>query len=348
MDLLDRYLAAVAALLPKDQRQDIIAELRDILLNQIEEKEAELGRPLKPAEIEALLKAFGHPIAVAGRFGTPRALIGPELYPFYEFAVKALLLLAAVVTIIPILLGVAAGHIDPTQVIGQFLSGFINAGLTLIGAATLIAAAVERGWIKLGASTDWKVADLPNLERLVGLGGLGSWDGWPRRRGRGLLQRRFEAAFELAATLLFIAWWTQLVPPPWVAVGDEAHLTLSTNPIWTTLHLPILAWALVQVASSLTGLIRPDWVRVRAALEVVCNLCGLALVAALWRAGPLVEVQGPAVSDKMLKLQATLDQSLRVTLLVAVAIWAILLATNLWRLVRGRPDSVAAATSARS
>jgi hypothetical protein len=41
MDLLDRYLAAVAALLPKTQREDIVAELRDILLNQMEEKEAQ-------------------------------------------------------------------------------------------------------------------------------------------------------------------------------------------------------------------------------------------------------------------------------------------------------------------
>jgi hypothetical protein len=48
MDLLDRYLAAVAALLPKTQREDIVAELRDTLLNQMEEKEAELGRPLTP------------------------------------------------------------------------------------------------------------------------------------------------------------------------------------------------------------------------------------------------------------------------------------------------------------
>ena len=46
MDLLDRYLAAVAALLPKAQREDIAAELRDILLTQMEEKEAELcSRP---------------------------------------------------------------------------------------------------------------------------------------------------------------------------------------------------------------------------------------------------------------------------------------------------------------
>ena len=346
MDLLDRYLAAVAALLPKDQRQDIVAELRDILLNQIEEKEAELGRPLKPAEVEALLKAFGHPIAVAGRFGAPRSLIGPELYPFYEFAVKALLLLAAVVTLIPILLGVAAGHIDPTQLVGRLLSGFISSGLTLIGVATVIAAAIERGWIKLDKSADWKVADLPRLDRLgLNLGLVLGLDGARRpASGEGLLLKiRFGAAFELAATLLFIAWWTRMVPPPWVAVGDEARLVLSANPIWATLHLPILVWALIQVASSLTALIRPDWARARAGLEIVCNLGGLVFAAVLWRAGPLFEIHGPLAGDKLLKVQTVLGQSLQIGLAVAVAVWAVMLAINLWRLARGRPDGRPAA-----
>jgi hypothetical protein len=76
MDLLDRYLAAVAALLPKTQREDIVAELRDILLNQMEEKEAELGRPLTAKEREAVLKAFGHPIAVAGPRSIPSTSSG--------------------------------------------------------------------------------------------------------------------------------------------------------------------------------------------------------------------------------------------------------------------------------
>ena len=65
MDMLDRYLAAVAALLPKAQREDIVAELRDLLLNRIEEKEEALGRPLTEKEREAVLKDFGHPVAVA-------------------------------------------------------------------------------------------------------------------------------------------------------------------------------------------------------------------------------------------------------------------------------------------
>ena len=67
MDLLDRYLGAIAALLPAGQRQDIVAELRDVLMSRIEDQAAAAGRPLDKAALEALLRAFGHPLAVAGR-----------------------------------------------------------------------------------------------------------------------------------------------------------------------------------------------------------------------------------------------------------------------------------------
>lgn len=318
MDLLDRYLAAVAALLPKAQRQDIAAELRDVLLSRMEDKEAELGRPLDRAEREAVLKAFGHPIAVAGRFGTPRSLIGPELYPFYVFAVKAALVLAAVVSVITAVVDTLGAGGEVYRALPRAMNGFLPLALSLIGAATVIGAAIEHGWIKLDKSVaDWKVADLPRLDR----------------KG-GPLKTRFEALFELAATVLFILWWTGLAPAPWFRVGAEGHLALSANPIWTMLHLPVLALALVQVASSLTAIIRPNWTRARAALEIVCNLGGLALVAVLWKAGRLIEVHGPATAD-MARLQVVLDQSFRIALQVAVAIWVVLLVVNLWRLARG-------------
>ena len=333
MDLLDRYLAAVAALLPKAQRQDIIAELRDLLLSQMEEKEAELGRPLDRAEREAVLRAFGHPIAVAGRFGTPRSVIGPELYPFYMFAVKGLLILTAVVTAIPIVIAVITGHEDGAA-LAHFLSGFLTTAMMMIGAATVVGAAIERGWIQLGRTLDWKVADLPRLDR----------------RG-GKVGSRFEASFELAATLLFILWWTGAVEAPWSASVARNGVFLSATPIWSTLYLPILALALVQVASSLVRMIRPDWVRARAGLEIVGGLGGLALAATLWSAGRLVEVaaQGAAGtrSADVAALQLVLDQTFQIATAVAAAICVIKLIVDGWRLLRGgrTPEAAASRTA---
>lgn len=331
MDLLDRYLAAVAALLPKAQREDIVAELRDLLLDQMEAKAEQLGRPLDAKETEAVLKAFGHPIAVAGRFGTPRSLIGPELYPFYIFGVKGLLAVAAFATALPLIIGLITGDLHAADVLARFLSSFITLALTLIGAATVVAAGIELGWLP-GRKLDWKVSDLPRLD--------GGKKGLVKKPGGS----RFEAAFELAATVLFILWWTGLVAAPWSNRVAGSDMVLEPTAVWTTLHWPILAWAGVQVASSLVAILRPSQVRVRAALELVCSLAGLGVTATLWSAGRLVTVAGHGAADPgVAGLQNALDLSFHITLIVMTVVFTCKTLGDLWRLYRGaeRPDLAA-------
>lgn len=324
MDLLDRYLAAVAALLPKDQRQDIAAELRDVLLTRIEAREAELGRPLDAAEHEALLKAFGHPIAVAGRFGPARGLIGPELYPFYAFAVKTALALAAAAAVLSAAIGgLKTG--DIAGVIPHAFRDFVSLGLGLIGGLTVIGAGIERGWIRLGKGIDWKVSELPRLE---GGGGRG---------GRSPLKIRLEALFEALALVLFILWLSGLVAAPWLWVAGETRqgLVIAGAPIWAALRWPILAWAGVQLAASLLSVVRPDRVRARAAIDLVTDAAGLGFVAVLWRAGRLVEVRAADALADAGNLQRALDSSFQIALAVAAGVFAIKVAVDLWRLARG-------------
>jgi hypothetical protein len=345
MDLLDRYLAAVAALLPKSQREDIVAELRDTLLNQMEEKEAELGRPLTAKEREAVLKAFGHPIAVAGRFGPTQSLIGPEIYPFYVFGVKVLLVVAAVVSLIPLVISTIT---DPGSAAdpARFLSSFINSGLTMIGVATVLGVAFERGWIPRTGFTDWKVADLPILDDLgLGLGkqGLGKKGLFPTK---GPLERRFEALLEAILTALFILWWTGLVQAPWSNHITGGDMALRPGPVWATLYWPILAMAGLQLVSSLVGLLRPAWVRARAALEVAGSVAGLALATVLLQAGRLVVVASEgargADAEAIAGLQKALDLSFHLTTVVMIVVFVVKIAIDLWRLFRGARPSVAA------
>jgi hypothetical protein len=337
MDLLDRYLAAVAALLPKDQREDIVAELRDTLLNRMEEKEAELGRPLTAKEREAVLKAFGHPIAVAGRFGTTRSLIGPELYPFYMFGVKALLVVAAVVSAIPVVVSVATDPGASAGALSRFLSGFLSSGFTMIGVATVVGVAFERGWLPRTGFADWKVADLPMLDPLG-----------TTKKGlfrKGAMERRFEALLEAILTALFILWWTGLVHAPWsnhIAGGD---MVLQPGPVWATLYWPILGMASLQLVSSLVGLLRPAWARARAALELVGSAAGLAFTVVLLQAGRLVVVasEGARGADAEAGLQQALDLSFHLTLVVMTVVFVVKIAVELWRLFRGARPSVSAA-----
>ena len=321
-DLIDRYLAAVAALLPKASRQDITAELRDLIMNRAEEIEARQGRPLDRRETEALLHEIGHPIAVAGRYEPQRGLVGPELYPFWLFGVKVLLAIAALAAVIPAGVLLVTGQIDAHRVFGVVYD-FVPTALSLIGAATLVAAAIERGWIQLGDLTRWKVADLPQVPD-----------------GRKLfLKSRFDGLAELVATGLFIAWWTGAVkfPVGHVIQAGDGEVRLVLAPVLTALWWPILALAIVQVISSLVLVIRPGWARPRAAAEIVGALGGLALAGALWPAQPLITFVAPdAAPAGLANLQRTIDLTFQIILIVASAINLTKLFVHGWRLVRDR------------
>ena len=88
MELLDRYLAAVKKHLPWERQDDIIAELRANLEAQLEDKEAELGRPLTKEEAEEWLKQIGPPIQVAARYQRQQYLIGPAVFPTYWYVLR--------------------------------------------------------------------------------------------------------------------------------------------------------------------------------------------------------------------------------------------------------------------
>ena len=88
MDLLERYLQAVKPLLPRKAQDDILRELSENIRCQMEEKEADLGRPLTEAEQEEVIKQHGHPIVVAARYRRPQYLIGPTVFPFYWLTLR--------------------------------------------------------------------------------------------------------------------------------------------------------------------------------------------------------------------------------------------------------------------
>jgi hypothetical protein len=101
MDLRERYLQAIQTYLPKSQQDDILKELGENLRSQMEDKEAELGRPLNEDEVAVILKKHGHPMFVAARYRQTRHLIGSTLFPVYWFAVKIILRFVGIGTPFP-------------------------------------------------------------------------------------------------------------------------------------------------------------------------------------------------------------------------------------------------------
>ena len=108
MELLDRYLQAVKRHLPWERQDDIIAELRANLEAQLEDKEAELGRPLTKEEAEQWFKQMGSPIQVAALYQRQRYLIGPALFPTYWYVLKLALFWLTAVYVVARVITVAA------------------------------------------------------------------------------------------------------------------------------------------------------------------------------------------------------------------------------------------------
>src|SRR5258708_5803982 len=113
MELLDRYLQAVKKHLPWKRQDDIIAELRANLESQLEDKEAELHRPLTPGEAESWLKQLGSPFQVAARYQPQQYLIGPALFPMYLYVMRLAsmwaVIIATIVGVVTFVLGPANG-----------------------------------------------------------------------------------------------------------------------------------------------------------------------------------------------------------------------------------------------
>jgi hypothetical protein len=263
IELIDRYLQAVRFWLPKTQRQDdLIAELGEDLRSQIEEREAELGHSIDDAEMSAILKRCGSPMMVAGRLGPQRYLIGPALFPIYEFVLKMVLLSILVPVFIfivgPVNLANGGGHWGSAiaRTFGDLWSGlFIAAGIV-----TLVFAIIERTNTQLGTEMKWDPLKLPPV---------------PKQERK---MSRVQAVCELVFGFFGLVWLLLLPQYPWLILGPAAAF-MKPAPMWHTFYLPILGLAVVGLLRSGTILARPQW----AAFPMWTQLVQTALTLILFK-----------------------------------------------------------------
>lgn len=303
-DMIDRYLEAVAAQLPVEERDDIIAELKDLILSRVEAREEETGRALTDDEREAILREVGHPLVVAARYRKgPDSLIGPELFPYWLYGVKAGLLILLVVSGIDLFIRLISGTADAGQDIAQAFHGVFGSGLTLIGALTLAGAVMEHYAIRPKWLTDWRVKDLGAFglsdpswwgasvksagDRMGAGAGVRMRPMWRAPTLRGHRNLVAEAAFSFLAVGLFVLWWVGLAHFPGLSVMriDGDLVSVSPAPIWAVLFVPVLLYALGQMGIDLFTLIRPQAARMRAVLSILVAAAGLWLTWTIFEAG---------------------------------------------------------------
>jgi len=320
MDLLDRYLNTIRWNLPRGSNTtDILAELHDVIGSRIEEREDALGRPLNDKELSALLHDFGHPLLVAARYGQQQSLIGPDLFPFYWFSLKVVLLICFAVALVSDASHIVFGSEPIVRGVIHSLGGMWWSLLANAGLVTLIFAVLERtGWLN-SYLEQWKPEELPDLPDL-----------------KVKPQTAWESLFEIAVGIAFILWWAGFIPVqlPWTNVKG---LTLTPDPVWATFWLPILVLASARLLFSLIAWVRPRWKSVRALLSVGTTIGGLALAALLYRAGHWLTASSATLpADKVAEIDRSTNLGIHWAIIVVAAIWVLQCAKELWRIYGAR------------
>lgn len=179
--LVERYVAAVAARLPGDQRTDVADELRASILDSVEDRlDHDPGADPGDVVREVLLELGDPAVLARGYAARPRQLVSAENYDTWWWLVVAIAGVAAPVTAMATLVArIWAEDPYPEAVLGSLWTGF-TVVVHVAFWVTLVFWVLERtGTAAPAEAEEWTPERLPELprERVLGLkelvGGLG-------------------------------------------------------------------------------------------------------------------------------------------------------------------------------
>jgi hypothetical protein len=270
MDLLERYLTALRPLLPRRTGADILREIADEIQSQMEEKTEEFGRPLTEEEQADVIRRHGHPVVVAARYGQPRYLIGPQLFPFYWRTLKVSIIVALAIWSVVIAVGLMSSA-EPGRDWMPALLRIPGVLVTIFGVVTALFAVAQfsRAFIRSKLEPCWDPRSLPDTARSG---------------------KRAQWFAHIVFGVIGLVWW-QLVPSkPFLALGPAAHF-LTLGPAWDLLHWPVVILIAANICKSALHIVRPDRVLLHAKVTLLLDAAELVLLLVAIRAGDWVSVQ---------------------------------------------------------
>ena len=327
MELIDRYLQAVKFWLPKNQKQDIIAELSEDLREQVEEREEELGRKLNESEVAELLKLRGRPVLVANQFRPQQQLIGPVLFPIYLFVLEVV---GAFYLAPWILVWIAIAIFRPAHpgqglltTIGllwtSFWGSFWPMAFFMIGSITTIFAILERVQSKSKFMEEWDPRKLPPVRD-------------PNRIAISA------SVTELIANMVFCIWWAFWVGELWYpTLIHVAGVTITLAPTWRYFFWGFLLLGVGNTVLAAVNLFRPYWTSARASLRLVSDGIGSALFCWLIKANIVIGLSVVNVTpEKTAQIVQAINWWSAKMFSWAVAFCVLIALNNLYRIIRVR------------
>lgn len=327
MTLIDRYVRAVGDNLPRAQRDDILQELTDSLHSRFEDEEATRGRPLADDEQVAILRSYGHPMAVAARYrGDERSvtfgrrLIGPELFPTY---MKVLTANVAITIVVVAMIAILGGSTIWSGALGALVP--IALQFTIV---TAIFIWIDRRWIRdpdgwdprtvsaMGPDVD--VSTLDGLAiQLIG-----------REHTRAVAVTTSILEFGLLAIGLTI----------WVALGGQEQIgPWVPGPGWVDIYPAATAVIVFALLIPIVNLIRPTWTRFRVVGHVFVDAATIVIGVVSLALGSWVLLADPATATPdLVELTEMINTIIRITIAAAVVLTVVTTGLELRRLWRMR------------
>jgi hypothetical protein len=346
MDLLRRYLQAVGTYLPKSQQDDILKELGENLRSQMEDKEAELGRPLNEDEVAAILKKHGHPMFVAAHYRQTRHLIGSTLFPVYWFVMKIILGIVGFGYSVSALVLIAQGK-GILEVLGTIFS-YAGAVLPTFAWVTIIFAMLDIGNNKFhllekvtrDSNDKFDPRTLPALRPASD-----SPDSKPIPRHK--------TAVELFFSVAFLLWWIRVSPIRKLAlfmalgpVGLADKIPFQLGPVWETVYWAVILLTLVAVVQQIAILIHPDRIKFYRAMRVISSGGSVIVLYLLSRAdGIFMLTPGVADAAKFAETLRIVNITLHYTMFFTAIMTAVECFKQIRLLFRGRRHARIAVSS---
>jgi hypothetical protein len=314
-ELLDRYIHAVKWLLPADKMDDIAAEITSNLQSLVDDRESELGRELSRDELSAILKQHGHPMVVASRYrDTPgRGLIGPDLFPFYWFTLRAILavwvMIRAIVAVFTL-----QGTATAASVLRLFGRDVLLAAFFIPAGVTLLFAVWEYLEFKFRYSETWKPESLPAIPPPVG----------PPAQPRPM--------FQIVSGVVWLIFWTMalFVPQFFWVWGGRGVFSPSETVYAMRPALWLLAFFWISVSWLSYRFATAEW---RRFLRTAVVVAGVVIALFVLRGGDAL-VAGPNWNPTQAKSLATLNQMVAGVLVLACIFSGLACAQELRRFVR--------------
>ena len=269
MQLIERYLTELETHLPKPQRNDIVVELRDDLVEQVQALGEAEDRAATPADESAVLAQLGHPLKLAGSYKSRRYLIGPALYPAYLQTLKIALI---VVLALVVLASVAFGPVSSLGLLAKgVLNGFFEAGLWVVALVTLSFLSLESSEAGVDWYDNWTPADLREDTHALDYAGV---------------------VTNLVSEGFFLLWWNDLILNRWntFSSADTGEISVALTSIWQTLYWPLNILFAAFFVVHVVVLARGTWPRWLSAVELVLCVGLLIVLGVLLSNQPLVNL----------------------------------------------------------